>query len=332
MHKHPLLLLLGLLALAGCRTNPACERQIGLMRAELIALEDKYYLLEGKYRDAVGQSGGSCDVISQPGIAPKQPEMVNPTRPSDSDLQIQIDPNDASQSIPPAAPIGTNFEPEGAQSVVVFQTPARFTSRTTDDRDATSPHNEFEQGFNRAVHTDPYEHSSPPQFREMPGEPATAEGAEHHPAKEDVMFVDPAQIQARDDDGVAGADGLSLVVQIPSDQWSSDGELTLSLIDPNEPPERQRIGLWQFTAAELEEWVDSGFEGALIAVPLELAWNQNVPRHEELQLFVRWQNPQFPVLDTSLPIAISTSSGLPDSAQVDFEQAASGSPDWHPDR
>ncbi len=47
-----LLLALGLLSLAGCYSNPAYQREIAILRGEIIDLEDKYYSIKSQYESA----------------------------------------------------------------------------------------------------------------------------------------------------------------------------------------------------------------------------------------------------------------------------------------
>ncbi len=131
------LLLLALLALLGCRTYPACESQIAMMRAEFIALEDKYVLLESKYNAAVGQDFATvepCDeYIRSEESAPNSTGQA-PTGPSD--LEIRIDPNDASLSRPfQASPIGADQGPDPKLSTVTFQAPTRIAQQPAEHSD-----------------------------------------------------------------------------------------------------------------------------------------------------------------------------------------------------
>ncbi len=133
MQKPRSLLLLILLALLGCRTYPACERQVAMMRAEFIALEDKYALLEGKYNAAVGQDSTKIepcdDFIDSQKSAPSSTGQAPAGR---SDLEIRIDPNDASQSPSfQADPIGVDVRPDPNLSTVTFQAPTRLARQST---------------------------------------------------------------------------------------------------------------------------------------------------------------------------------------------------------
>lgn len=302
VHKFLGLPIVALLALAGCRTNPACERQIGLMRSELIALEDKYYALEDKYHQAVGHGSNefqSCDPsLPQSAPAPPKTNSMPPSRPSDSDIQIPIDPKDSSGApLPTADPIAADFPASGAPSVVTFQTPRRFANQ----RPLQPPR---EAG-----------HHQPESSAGFPGADNSSVPSDNRSDQTSLLFIDPAQLTGRDEDGAPGDDGLSLVVQIPRDQWSLDGVLTVSLLDPQEVGDRQRIGLWQISAQEIASATDPTAGGTSAVVPLDLDWNINAPGHSDLKLFVRWENPGANPLESSEAVAIvpdpSSSSVLP---------------------
>ena len=54
--SRPVLLIVALLTLlVGCRTNPRATREIALLRSEILDLEDQYYALKSKHRDAVNE-------------------------------------------------------------------------------------------------------------------------------------------------------------------------------------------------------------------------------------------------------------------------------------
>jgi hypothetical protein len=139
--KYCLLPFLALIALSGCHTNPACERQIGLMRSELIALEDKYYALEARYREEVGHDPQfeSCEPISSPIIESGTPRTTPPSQPSDSDIRIQIDPNDSSGLPPPSQPSARSIQPSNDLSVVTFQAPRRLAANQEASTIVVSP-------------------------------------------------------------------------------------------------------------------------------------------------------------------------------------------------
>ncbi len=326
MHKLHLLPLLALLALSGCRTNPACERQIGLMRSELIALEDKYYLLESKYRDAIGSNGTTsevCDPMGQPILTPNRPEILNPSRPSDSDLKIQIDPNDSSDSIAPqAAPIASELDNQAAQSVVEFQTPMRFAKNRDPGRDSAS--NEAEGSVVAFTEGDPtFNVGVTLEEQARAGDASRRPEVSNGDGQSIIQvppLVDPLRLSGRGDDATPGDDGLSLVVQVPDSRWSAEGVLTISVIDPNETAEQQRIGLWRLSPEEIQHVVERTTNSSTIEIPLELSWNQSVPKHSDLVLFVRWENPQFPAIESSQPIAIRTDVESSDLIAVGYEE------------
>lgn len=90
-------------------------------------------------------------------------------------------------------------------------------------------------------------------------------------------------------DKIDGDEGVEIFIT-PQDESGetvhSDGELTVSLIDPTASPERQRIGLWKFVPEETKLFFaknPSGERGILLHLP----WEQSIPINSSLDLHVR---------------------------------------------
>lgn len=318
MRNFFLLLILCLAALVGCRTNPACERQIGLMRSELIALEDKYYILESKYREATGQGslgGGDCDPLTLPKIDTGQPSSTPPAAPSDSDIRIQIDPNDMSNIVDPT--IGNappRIDAAVASSDAQFRPPRIRGSRSVTDVEPAEQHSASQVDFSEIPGAQPIEGTHALQSAEIPVDDGSLK-------VHDVL--------GRDADGVAGDDGFSFVATIPLSCWSTDGVLTVSVLDPAAPHDAQRVGLWRLSGNQLGSPMSAPGDTAVYEFPLEMMWNVNQPQRGDLMLFVRWEAPGMPSCEDRQMLRIVP----PRTAELDSPEPADGeSSEWSPDR
>ncbi len=256
--------------LVGCMSDPACERQIALMRAELLDLEDRYALLQAQYEDSGGdcesgvESDGPLKRLLEP---PKRSEPNRSAPKSGDDIQIELDPKDLSSGVQFRAP------PIGRGSSFDDPNNAEIRSNDSDSGDILTV--DYEQPVLEAA-----------------GEPAGLASilAEESPLMQlQVVAAGMASPQA---DG--GVDGLELLV-IPVDaegfpRWRP-GDLSIAVIDPAmEDPGRRRIGTWHFTWEEL-----AGKPGDADRLPrdaplrLPLTWNLGAPQHSTLQLFVRFR-------------------------------------------
>ena len=90
-------------------------------------------------------------------------------------------------------------------------------------------------------------------------------------------------------DTIDGDEGVEIFITPQDDTGASvhsNGELTVSLIDPLATPERQRIGLWKFVSEETKLFFakdPSGERGILLHLP----WEQAIPTNSSLDLHVR---------------------------------------------
>ncbi|NLS96349.1 MAG: hypothetical protein GXX96_29780 [Planctomycetaceae bacterium] len=90
-------------------------------------------------------------------------------------------------------------------------------------------------------------------------------------------------------DDKPGDDGLVIVVEPwdSSNQMLADAaEVSVVLIDPAEPAETARYAQWHFEAEEVAKLFR---DGDLPGLHLELPWPGDPPRHDQLQLFVRYK-------------------------------------------
>lgn len=124
------------------------------------------------------------------------------------------------------------------------------------------------------------------------------------------ILIDPENTFATDYDQDGSSDGIQVLIQALDANGAivnQSAELVVSLIDPNEVGEAQRIGLWKYQAYQTESFVST--ERGRLGLKLDLAWQRRTPKNRKLVLFVRYLTPDGKSLDTSLDIDISPSSG-----------------------
>lgn len=277
LHSPLASLLCALGLLLGCAGDPACERQIALMRAELIDLEDRYALLQAKYDDATGtyseeNSGGSRPLEK---LFEKNAPKSTPDEPkSKDDIQIELDPQDLSS--------GVRFQlPEIARPAPRGAVPGRG-GPPLGDWDSESP----EPGDPTTIQPVSYESLAEPA---ADGNVLSSVLAGDLAAGELQVVAGPLSSP----DPQAAAEGIELLL-IPraSDGRTGwlPGDLSIAVLDPaEENPSHQRVGTWHFAWHELAGDPQSG--DALprdVPLRLPLTWNFHAPQHDQLRVLVRF--------------------------------------------
>lgn len=154
------------------------------------------------------------------------------------------------------------------------------------------------------------------------------------------ITINQRATRGHDVDGNLGDEGVDLLVQTRTADGAirlQAGELTVSIIDPAEEPDRQRVGLWKFLPSETELFFanhELGSRGILLHLP----WDQSTPTHSRLTLHVRFVTPDGRVLKTSTELRITppTDDYSPDDplvarwTQRDDRWGTASEPDWHP--
>ena len=119
------------------------------------------------------------------------------------------------------------------------------------------------------------------------------------------VFIDPEHTYGRDFDNDGEQDGISLLVQPLDEQGnvlSMAADLVISLIDPAEIGEKQRIGLWKYESYQVESFVSN--QRGRRGLALELPWQRRAPRNRRLLVFVRYTTQSGERLETSLDVRI----------------------------
>lgn len=282
MRRLILICLLGL-ALTGCKTDPHATREIALLRSEILDLENQYYALKSQYRFALKNSQ-ECngDPVGSDSLYGEQPTFY------DNGMPYYDDP----------------FMSYGNEVIIDDgnRSPQYREPRLVPNREELPPPNNHLQDQDGTL-------GDPSRDRQL--EDINAQGTTWESGNEirlegsevtgqfrkaatvmEVASISISESATRGEnlDGIAGDEGLVLLIQPQSDSGAvlqATGDLTVSIIDPKETGNRQQIGLWQFSAAEVpnffvrDELIQQG-------ILLHLPWDAQIPRSKNLVVNVQF--------------------------------------------
>ena len=104
------------------------------------------------------------------------------------------------------------------------------------------------------------------------------------------IVINRLATHGHDIDGIPGDEGLDLLIQPRSSDGQVQlipGELTVSVIDPTQSTDKQRIGLWKFVESETELFFANNELGSY-GILLHLPWDQETPVSKKLTVHVRF--------------------------------------------
>ncbi len=275
MRRLILICLLGLVSM-GCKTDPHATREIALLRSEILDLENQYYALKSQYRFALKNSQ-ECkdDSVGSDSLYGEQPTFYDNNMPYCEDPVLsygnEVIINDGNHSPqyrePRLAPNREELPPPNNQQ--------QNQDRPVEDIDINSQGTTWDSG--NEIQLEGFEVTG--QFRRASTVMEVAS-----------ISISESATRGENLDGVAGDEGLVLLIQPQSDSGAvlqTTGDLTVSVIDPRETGNRQQIGLWQFSAAEVpnffvrDELIQQG-------ILLHLPWDAQIPRNENLVVNVQF--------------------------------------------
>lgn len=303
------LVVLMCLIMAGCRSHPRKSRETALLRAEILDLEDKYYLLKSKYEGVINQLDGG-EIINSSYM---DGQMIYEDGVIYEGLEIETAPAESTQPTPAPGDSSSRLRnPDGNRTIVAEPSspPKSLRSRNQSQLELHPPQLDRSQDINVSF----------PRIIN-PNVDITA------------VTIEPHSTHGQDVDGVAGDEGINVFVQLETGDGKIEyqaGELTVSLIDPAEPPARQRIGLWKFVPEETKLFFaqdDQGRRGILLHLP----WDQSTPAHEQLTLHVRFVTPDGRVLKTSDQLRIQPPGPDYDPNESRVVQWTRHDPRWIPE-
>lgn len=310
----PLALAICLFA-GGCRTpGDQCERALALMRAEIVDVENKYAQLQSKYESTAAElseyTGQPVDMtfIDDPtisddslylgdpvlidgetyyeGAAPG--EMIYDSAPGYQSSPTLIAPAD------PSNVIGSGVEPAPRASSPRLP---QATPPPSGSGDLPLPGEGDEGAFNLQL-------ESPSQSRQSI--PTTSAGYRRTSRPLTEVVVHRTATRPQNIDGVAGDDGVRLLIQprtVGGRVSLEPGEMTISIVDPQQPAGSQRIGLWKFLPEETELFFvndELGSQGILLHLP----WEHATPQRSRLIVHVRYVGPAGNIFRTSSDLRI----------------------------
>lgn len=121
------------------------------------------------------------------------------------------------------------------------------------------------------------------------------------------VLINRSATMGKDVDGLPGDEGLDLLIQTKTADGRIElvaGELTVSVIDPQQPAARQRIGLWKFLPEESRLFFANSELGSY-GILLHLPWDQQTPVNRKLIVHVRFMTPDGRSLATSSEVRIT---------------------------
>jgi hypothetical protein len=339
-----ILSLLTLLSLGCGATSPRVRREIALLRGEIVDLENQYYTLKSMYRDETGREpdfssygmpeGKSRNWRNGPGATRHCLECGQVHDPQmDYDHPLSLDSSTPSENIEPV--------------------PA-------DDNRLLQPgESEFEQLDDPVIEIGPEEVPLPSDgqsrgFRQ-PAEQVSAternNGKQVLPASRSAVAkgggiadfeIDTSATNGFEQDGIPGDDGVTvrLLTDFGNQADRRIGELTFSVIDPDQPQATQRLGLWKYSPEEASQLLRSA--GGKSMLEARLPWQKGSAQHENLLLFVRVRTADGRTLERSASILVRTEQsaasdsavegGQTDPAIDSGRQTDGAAPNWRPIR
>jgi hypothetical protein len=311
--------------LAGCGSaNPRVRREIALLRGEIIDLENQYYALKSMYREETGRepdfssvglraenrsaeswletpaAGGVCLDCGQP-HDPRQPP----------DHPLRIDNGGTSPAAGGKEPKrqSRDDEAEAWEDPVIEFGP----------EEVPLPDDGQSSGFRRPVSQVGVE-----SVDQMPAAGASAPGPVAGNGLVDFE-IDPRWTQGYDSDGLPGAEGIAfrLLPRLANARERGLGELTLSVIDPEVEPARQRLGLWKLTPAEVAGLVKQ--VGSQTVVEARFPWQRGPAQHENLLLFARFRTPDGRTIEKSASFLAASGNSAAELPGVDGSFEVNGS-------
>jgi hypothetical protein len=350
-----LLLLISLTA--GCGSaSPRVRREIALLRGEIVDLENQYYALKSMYRDETGrepdfsaygmnnpgrQSGRWLEGGEASGVCLDCGQVHDPRQQYDHPLTI--DSRSPSSSPTPAPREGTSQSGElrpGESTIVEPEEPLIEFG----PEEVPLPGDDQTNGFRRPASQVGLE---TPSDAVRPGSRSAQTGSRPAPRSSGTgsgdFEIDSRQTRGFDSDGFPGDEGVMvrLLSRTETGVAGSLGELTFSVIDPDQPQQTQRLGLWKYSAEEVAGMVRQDGNG--LVVDARLPWQRGPVRNENLLLFVRLRTPDGRMIERSASFTVTS----PDSAAADVQdgtpaegdpmiepqnQADRNAPSWRPIR
>ncbi len=331
------LMILGLVVAvcSGCRatSNDRCERAIALLRAEKLDLEDRYYELEAK----MDSLSGHAYVV--PGSR-TGPTFLSPDSRGYPDSTSEYF---EAEELPPGSqqPLPTNDS--GNQRM-----PDEIPEIVIDTGDFSVVDDSFADFRNSQRIS-----SSAQPTLNLPT-PSALQPPPRTPVRQDRRVFSDRELADQISDLIVDYDlqnerqsNAWLILQpVDKDRRALPlvGEVVISIIDPDQPANQQRIGLWKYDQKQIKNWIhDRANEVPGIYVPIPAILKHRSP--EGMIAFIRYTALNNQVFEVSFPLdnkivqadgsPTSTSQRTASAIPADSNQANElddDSTEWSPDR
>ena len=342
MRYLPAILLIGATLIpVGCNSDLRCRRETALLRAEYLDLEDKYYALLAEGPDSTvivdsGQNGVSNyapATIQESGIIANQ-IVAQPVYNSNPEITY-YDQGPTYQGVPGQIFSGGTVIGSGISGGTVFNQPTLATPVLQGSResfDVPTPV-ESNNGGSSSPSLETFDDESNAETERLP-EPSDSDSSQGGEGETSILEMDTDRLKfdfasessAGDSstdqvssirintsvsrgqtiDQVPGDDKLKLLLQ-PIDAMGEvmeqAGNLSISVIDEEADQGEQQIGYWEFVQSEAELFfARDEFDNR--GILLELPWEDRIPTHSNLSVYVRFETLDGRVLDTTEYVTI----------------------------
>lgn len=141
---------------------------------------------------------------------------------------------------------------------------------------------------------------------------STINRAHEHPAQfaepnPTHLVINPLLTRGRDFDGADGDDGFGVVVETRNADdlfVPAVGELVVSVLDPAEEGEAQRVGIWHYSPADVAKYLKD-VPGQGRGINLVIDFPGDPPRHRNLKIFVRFIDKNGKRLESSANLSVA---------------------------
>jgi hypothetical protein len=340
MRPNLLIIGLGLLATAlGCNSDPRCRRETALLRAEILDLEDKYFITRAQRDEALAALHGQ----GKSGIAAK---IDRRTRPDPIPQLHSIDEGETMDAAEPFFPstridedspgIHSDWEMEESFEGIDdrFAPPTNPAPNPVTPSGGTARPAPSGSSFRQAkphdsILLDLEDGSSFASGRKQPGDLRLRDQSPAAPTGRAASAATPASNRASSNavaqvlidksqtfiqTNEAGAQDLVLFLRMKGSSGEpllSLGSLTVSLIDPNATTAQQRLGIWKFLPEEIELFFvnANAASGILLSLPLDT----EISPGKEIAVLIRFQTLDGRALEATTRVATKGYQSLRDS-------------------
>lgn len=277
--------------ITGCRVNPRAEREIALLRAEILDLEDQYYALKSRCQGA-DDSNSNGNVFYESTIIDENCSDCGPNT-----VYYDRHPNHSS-----APSVIEDVESEDLNSND-FEDLEEIDQLIDDPAGLESIDSGAARGSSTRLQIVPHADERLPKKVSYPRNSGTI------PADRNAVtsIVINRQISRGEDlDGKPGDEGLSLLLQPIDAQGNvrkSAGHITVRVTESRSPNVERQIGLWQFTPEEAKSFFVKD-EYAQQGILLHLPWDNLTPKGNQLNVLVRFTHSNQQAIESKARIRI----------------------------